>query len=123
MPIARILLATFLGLGAGAAYATLMASEPAATESTEARPEATAEATAQKADQELKLPPGFKKVKRGKYTLYCKKETPLGTRFKTDKCFDEAGMRDYILALEQTKGDVDRIRSTCSNYCVCGGDC
>jgi hypothetical protein len=121
MRTATMLLATILGSVTGVAWATLMASDPAPTQADEAKPEAAT--TAQAKDEELKLPPGFKKVKRGKFILYCKKETPLGTRFKADRCFDEAGMRDYILALEQTKGDVDRIRSVCSNVCVCGMDC
>jgi hypothetical protein len=71
-------------------------------------------------DQELKLPPGWKKTKRGKYILYCKDEAPMGTRLKSKTCYDELNMRNYILALEQTKSDVDRIRATCSNICVCG---
>lgn len=124
MAISRTWLATILLVaGAGTAVAGPMASEPAVTDSAEAGPDPAAETTARKIEEELKLPPGFKKVKRGKHLMYCKKEAPIGTRFKTDTCFDEAGMRNYILALEETKGDVDRMRSTCSNYCVCGGDC
>ena len=130
MKTAPSLLAIILALGPAAAGASAMASEPAQAEPAktdpaetkvaEAKPAAEAET---KQEKELKLPPGFKKVQRGRFTLYCKKETPLGSRFKTDKCFDEAGMRDYILALEATKGDVDRMRSTCSNACTCGMDC
>lgn len=123
MKTSGILLAAVMALGAASAYAGLIANEPATASPADAKPEATAETTAKSDDQELKLPPGFKKIQRGKYTLYCKKETPIGTRFKTEKCLDEDGMRNYILALEETKGDVDRMRSTCSNVCVCGGDC
>lgn len=112
-------LVALLGLATGAASALLVAAEPTVATPPDTQAAATDETTA-KVDEELKLPPGFKKLQRGKHTLYCKKETPLGTRFKTEKCFDEAGMRDYILALEQTKGDVDRMRSVCSNVCVCG---
>ena len=132
MKTAPSLLAIILALGPAAAGASATASEPAQAEPAktdpaetkvaEAEPAAAAEAET-KQEKELKLPPGFKKVQRGRFTLYCKKETPLGSRFKTDKCFDEAGMRDYILALEATKGDVDRMRSTCSNACTCGMDC
>jgi hypothetical protein len=119
MKTAPTLLAIILSLGPVAGGASATASEPAET-----KPTAAAEAEAKKEkEKELKLPPGFKKVQRGKFTLYCKKETPLGSRFKTDRCLDEAGMRDYILALEATKGDVDRMRSTCSNACTCGMDC
>ena len=69
---------------------------------------------------EWKLPPGWKKTKRGKYELYCKTEAPMGTRLKSTTCYDEDNMRNYILALEENKADVDRIRATCSNVCVCG---
>jgi hypothetical protein len=82
--------------------------------------DAAADAKAADASQELKLPPGWKKKKRGKFILYCKKEAPLGTRIKADTCYDEENMRNYILALEEGKADVDRIRSTCSSLCACG---
>jgi hypothetical protein len=69
---------------------------------------------------EERLPPGFKVRKRGKFTLYCKTVTPLGTRFKSESCYDEPNMRAYLLALQENKSDVDRIRSICSNPCACG---
>ena len=69
---------------------------------------------------EERLPPGFKVKKRGKFTLYCKTDTPLGTRFKSETCYDEPNMRAYMLALQENKSDVDRIRNICSNPCACG---
>ena len=33
---------------------------------------------------------------------------------------DEPNMRAYMLALQENKSDVDRIRSICSNPCACG---
>ena len=80
------------------------------------------ETTAQKAEIPLadRLPPGFKVKKRGKYTLYCKTDTPLGTRFKSETCYDENNMRAYMLALQENKNDVDRMRNICSNPCACG---
>jgi hypothetical protein len=73
------------------------------------------------ARQEIRIPPGFAKVSRGKHVLYCKKDSIIGTRFKSEKCFDEAGMRDYILAQQQNNRDFDRARSTCSSMAACGG--
>ena len=64
-------------------------------------------------------PPGFKTKKQGNMTLYCKKDTTVGTRFKTEKCYNEEQVRDYLLALEVQKRDIDRIRSTCANAAVC----
>lgn len=75
--------------------------------------------------EQVSLPPGFKPKKRGKYTLYCKMDTPIGTRFKQETCFDAKQMRDYLIALQENKADVDRIRATCSSICACGqpGSC
>lgn len=89
-----------------------------AGETEQAVPEKKSEA---KAAQEIRLPPGFAKVKRGKHVLYCKRDSNVGTRFKSEKCFDEAGMRDYILAQQQNNRDFDRARSTCSSMAACGG--
>lgn len=93
-----------LGVGSAALGTSATGSEPA---------------EAKKAE-EFKPPPGFLTKKRGKYTLYCKREAPMGTRLKTETCLNEEQMRDYILALAENKRDVDRIRAICSNPCVCG---
>ena len=70
-------------------------------------------------DSEFKPPPGFLTKKRGELVVYCKKDRETGTRFVTEKCLDEAQVREYLLALEIQKRDVDRIRSTCSTASVC----
>jgi hypothetical protein len=72
------------------------------------------------ADEEFKPPPGFVKKTRGKYQLYCKREAAMGTRVKTESCYTEDQVREYLLALQQTKQDADRIRNNCSNICWCG---
>ena len=64
-------------------------------------------------------PPGFKTKKQGNMTLYCKKDAAVGTRFKTEKCYSEDQVREYLLALEIQKRDIDRIRSTCATGSVC----
>ncbi|HKY00806.1 MAG TPA: hypothetical protein VJL86_13935 [Steroidobacteraceae bacterium] len=64
-------------------------------------------------------PPGFKTKKQGNMTLYCKKDATVGTRFKTEKCYSEDQVREYLLALEIQKRDIDRIRSTCATGAVC----
>lgn len=70
--------------------------------------------------EQVTLPPGFKPKKRGKYTLYCRTDTPIGTRFKHETCFDKDQIRDYLIALQENKSNVDRIRATCSTRCACG---
>ena len=79
---------------------------------------ATTAATNGKVDA-FKPPPGFQTRKRGDLVLYCKKDATIGTRFKTEKCYDEAQMREYLLALELQQQDVDRIRATCGGGTVC----
>lgn len=80
---------------------------------------AAAETTAADADKPFTPPPGFKTKKRGELVLYCIKDSTVGTRFKTEKCFDEDQVRDYLAAQEENKRDIDRIRSTCANASVC----
>lgn len=62
-------------------------------------------------------PPGFRKVQRGKHTLYCKRDTEIGTRFLKESCFDELQLRDYLMRQQQMKTELDRIRSMCGGLC------
>jgi hypothetical protein len=71
-------------------------------------------------EMENRLPPGFKVKRRGQYVVYCKSETPIGTRFKQVRCLDDAQMRDYLIWLQENKAEVDRIRATCSTKKACG---
>ena len=71
-------------------------------------------------EQAFKPPPGFKTKKRGEILLYCMRDSTVGTRFKTEKCYDEAQMRDYLAAQQENKRDIERVRNTCStgsDYC------
>lgn len=77
-------------------------------------------AAAVSASEEFVPPPGFVKKKRGSHVLYCKRDTTVGTRIKTENCYDEQQVRDYMLALKETKDSVDRIRNSCANICLCG---
>ena len=101
-----------------AAFAAQARDSGIADEATTTAPATTDEAAPAKAAEDkgkepFKAPPGFQTRKRGELVLYCKRDATLGTRFKTEKCYDEAQMREYLLALEQQKLDVDRIRGTC----------
>ena len=102
----------------GATESTATSAEPAQAPpaaSTDEQPKAAA------AESEFKPPPGFKTKKRGTLVLYCIKDSTVGTRFKTEKCYDEAQMRDYLTAQQENKRDIERVRNTCStgtDYCV-----
>jgi hypothetical protein len=70
-------------------------------------------------DEGYEPPPGFQTKRRGQLTVYCMKDRSTGTRFVTEKCYDKDQMREYLLALEIQKRDIDRIRSTCANAATC----
>jgi invasion protein IalB len=76
-------------------------------------------AAAETKDDVFKPPRGFQTKKRGEWVLYCKRDSTVGTRFKTENCYNEEQMREYLLALEVQKRDVDRIRATCSGGTAC----
>ena len=103
-----------------AAHGSPMADETPAADAARQPAAAATAADEKQIPIEERLPPGFKVRKRGKFTLYCKTDTPLGTRFKSETCYDENNMRAYLLALQENKSDVDRIRNICSNPCACG---
>jgi hypothetical protein len=110
----------------------MLAALPALAQDGAAADEApVAEATSDKAEsaaqsdeaapgeEEFKPPPGFKTKKHGNLVLYCMRDSTVGTRFKTEKCYDENQMREYLLALEVQKRDIDRIRTTCATGSTC----
>ena len=70
-------------------------------------------------EKEFQPPPEFKTKKQGALVLYCMRDSTVGTRFKTEKCYDETQLREYLLALEVQKRDIDRIRSTCATGSTC----
>jgi hypothetical protein len=102
---------------ASEAAATTEAATPAeAADAADTRTASTA-----KKDSKLALPPGFKPKKRGPYTLYCRKESVIGTRFPAEKCYDEQGIREMIQALRENQEKVDQMRRICGNMEACGG--
>ena len=116
--IARSLAVALVSL-AGFAAAQAHGSPTAADEPP--APPAAEQPKAAEAEKEFKPPPGFKTRKRGELVLYCIKDSTVGTRFKTEKCYDESQMRDYLAAQQEQKRDIDRVRNTCSTgteYCV-----
>ncbi|HET8692138.1 MAG TPA: hypothetical protein VFM30_08405 [Steroidobacteraceae bacterium] len=74
------------------------------------------------AEEEFKPPPGFVTKKRGKLTLYCVKDSTVGTRFKTERCYDKTQVREYLAAQEENKRNVDRIRNTCGGGTACASN-
>lgn len=72
--------------------------------------------------EEFKPPQGFVTRKRGQLVMYCKKDATVGTRFKSEQCYTEDQVRDYMLTQAENKRNIDRIRSTCANAAVCSNN-
>ena len=115
-----IVIATLVAcMGIWALEAGAISDDPTRDKPVETKSATSAEA-ANSPTGELVPSPGFVKKKRGNHVLYCKRDTTVGTRIKTENCYDEQQVRDYMLALKETKHSVDRIRNSCANICVCG---
>ena len=116
----RILSVIFFVLAAhaGLAQATPIGDETSAAE--QAPDKAAAESAAgSEAEKPFTPPPGFQTKKRGDMVLYCKRDRETGTRFTTEKCYDQDQIREYLLAQQIQKRDIDRIRGTCVTSTVC----
>jgi hypothetical protein len=93
---------------------------PAAQPVAQSAEEASAEAA--EAEEEFRIPPGFRQKKRGKYLVYCRKEKSIGTRFETEKCYDEEGLREMVRAQQEDQTLIDQTRRICAGQgAVCGG--
>jgi len=73
------------------------------------------------AEKEFVPPDGWRPKKRGKFTVYCRKEyNAKGTRFPTETCYDEAGIRAMLAAQLEDREKVDQMRRICAGDASCG---
>ena len=73
------------------------------------------------ADEGPFVPPdGWREKKRGKYTVYCRKDTQMGTRFQKETCYDEEGIRAMLAAQQDDREKVDQMRRICGSQAACG---
>jgi hypothetical protein len=86
-----------------------------------ARP-ALAEEEAKPADAAEKFvpPDGWREKKRGKYTVYCRKEHEMGTRVPKETCYDEQGIRAMLASQQEEREKIDQLRRICSSQAACG---
>ncbi len=101
--------------------AWLLAATPAPGDEKPSTDAPAVQATAVDDQKEIRLPPGFKPKKRGKFVVYCRKESVVGTRFPAEKCYDETGIREYLRAQAEERERVDQMRRICGNLETCGG--
>jgi hypothetical protein len=82
---------------------------------------APAAATADKAASgQFVAPAGYKVKKRGDATVYCKVETPVGTRFGTEYCYTQSDLERMEASRVNVRQEVERTRRTCTGA-GCGG--
>jgi hypothetical protein len=78
-------------------------------------------AKAPAAEEKPFVPPdGWREKKRGKYTVYCRKETVVGTRFQKETCYDQEGIRAMLAAQQDDREKVDQMRRICGSQEACG---
>jgi hypothetical protein len=113
----RLIFALIAGLAASA----VLAQEAAVADKTPAAEQAADKAvtTGGEKTEEFKPPPGFATKKRGEVVVYCMRDSTVGTRFKTEKCYSRDQLQDYLLAQEENKRNIDRIRNTCGGGTAC----
>ena len=117
-----IIMASFVGLALAQDSTNAISDDTASSEQGKEKaeaPPAEAEAKPREA-KEMVLPAGFKARKRGNLTLYCIRGKATGTRFPTEDCYDEPGLRDYILKREASNREFEQNRAICSNPATCG---
>ncbi len=110
MQTALMLLAALAAAGAARADETVAAAAAA-----EAAPAAEVE-------EEFVIPDGFRVKKRGEFTVYCRKETVMGTRLPAEKCYDQAGIRAMLAAQRDDQERLDQLRRICSSQAHCGAN-
>ena len=80
----------------------------------------TATAAEAKEPEVFTPPPGYNAKKRGKKVVYCKKDMESGTRFASERCYDETQLKALDAAREEEQADFDQARKVCTSQAVCG---
>ena len=115
----RATLGMFLAL-AGLAFSAASAAGEDEAPAAKAPAEPTAVAQPEPA-KEFSPPDGWRPKKRGKFTVYCRKDYNVkGTRFPAETCYDEAGIRAMIEAQREDQTLVDQMRRICGSDATCG---
>jgi hypothetical protein len=99
-----------------AAPTPVAASAPAAP----AAPEQTVAAESATESGVYIAPAGYQKKVRGSKTLYCKSDTPVGTRFAKEYCYTQQDLERMEASRSNSVQDVERARRTCTGG-GCGG--
>jgi hypothetical protein len=97
------------------APARVSAAEPTGMPASDAAPAAASATT-----EGYVAPAGYQKKTRGTKTVYCKSDTPVGTRFAKEYCYTQADLERMEASRTNTRQEIDRARRTCTGG-GCGG--
>jgi hypothetical protein len=75
---------------------------------TEPESEAPAEDAAKPESAAFVPPDGWRPRKRGQFTVYCRKQVPMGSRMPTEVCYDEDGIRAMLAAQTDDRERADQ---------------
>ncbi|MCS6946537.1 MAG: hypothetical protein NZM12_02845 [Steroidobacteraceae bacterium] len=104
----------------GALLLAALGGSHAVAQETAASPPAAAAPSAEEKRRPLKLPSGFRKKLVAGVVLYCSQSTPIGTRLRRERCYDETGIRELIALREAQQADLHRAQTTCATAGACG---
>lgn len=121
----NVLLSTMIALATvpalGWASPSAISNETVTTEPAQDKAESPTALEA-KPEERFTPPPGFREKKRGKKTVYCRKDLESGTRFAAEICYDEEQLRAMDRERELGKTAFDQARRlSCSNPESCAG--
>ena len=64
-------------------------------------------------------PAGYRAKKMGDKLMYCREEKVTGTRFRSEKCYSEARLKELVAEREKATRDFEQSRAVCSNPATC----
>jgi hypothetical protein len=94
--------------------------KPEQSDVTKAETETVPVEAAKVAEKEFVPPDGWRPRKRGEFTVYCRKDQVMGTRFPKETCYDEAGIRAMLAAQAEDREKIDQMRRICAGDSSCG---
>jgi hypothetical protein len=96
------------------------ATDPAPSDAAPVGAEPSATAEENKEMEDSKPPPGYRVKKRGDTTLFCRRDSEVGTRFAVEKCYSEEQLVELELQNDAARQRIDQTRRVCSTQEVCG---
>jgi hypothetical protein len=70
-------------------------------------------------EAEFRTPAGYKKKKKGDKTMYCRSQTPTGTRFPTEYCYTQAQLERVLKSKQGIQDDVAMRQRICTTNSAC----